>query len=86
MASLVDQINPRTPKIREAFSTHNTIKSIPAGGVESFAKIQFKDCGRRGAPVAGLDNVSSIHKVFSNGPPGDEACLVGVDEVGNKLS
>jgi hypothetical protein len=86
LASLVDQINPRTPKIWEAFGTHNAIESIPANGVKSFAKVQFKDRNRCSAPVASLDNVSSINKVFGNGSARDEASLIGVNKVGDELT
>jgi hypothetical protein len=86
LASLVDQINPRAPEIWEAFSTHNAIQSVPADGVKGFVKVQFKDRSRHSAPVASLDDISSIHKVFGNGAARDEASLVGVDEIGNELT
>jgi hypothetical protein len=85
MASLVKHINPRAPKIRKAFSPHNAVQGLPANGVEGLAEVKFKDSGRSGAPMASLNNISSIDEVFRNGAPRDETSLVRVNQVWDKL-
>jgi hypothetical protein len=81
LAGVVEEADPRAPKFREAFSTHDAVKGVPADGVKGFAEIKLKNRSGGRAPMTGLDNVSCIDKVFSNRAPRDKTSLVGVDKV-----
>jgi hypothetical protein len=67
LASVVDKLNPLTPKEGKAFRTKNAVQSIPTNLIKGFAEVRLKNSCRSGTLVAGLNDVSIVHKVFSNG-------------------
>jgi hypothetical protein len=66
LTGLIKHFDPGPPEIGEAFCEKDAVKSLPADGVKSFPKVKLEDNSRGRAPVAGLDNISRIDKVFSD--------------------
>jgi hypothetical protein len=66
LTRLIKHFDPRSPEIGEAFGEEDAVKSLPADGVKSFPKVKLEDSSRGGAPMAGLDNIGRIDKVFSD--------------------
>jgi hypothetical protein len=81
---LIEHFDPRPPEIGEAFGEKDAVKSIPADGVKSFPKVKLEDSSRGGAPMAGLDNISRIDKVFGNRATRDETSLIWVNKEGDE--
>jgi hypothetical protein len=52
----------------------------------SFAKVKLENGGRGGAPMARLNDVSSIDKIFSDRAASNETSLVRVNEERNEAA
>jgi hypothetical protein len=85
LASEVNHFNPITRERGETFGFKNLVKSIPIDGVEGLAEIHLEHSREGIAPVASLDDVSNLDKIFSNGATRDEPSLVGVNQVRNEV-
>jgi hypothetical protein len=64
LAGVIEHFNPSSLEIREALSKKDPVEGLPTYGVKSFSKVKFENSGRGRAPVAGLDNVCSVNKIF----------------------
>jgi hypothetical protein len=84
LAGVVEHLNPGSPKIGKTFGQKDPVESLPADGVEGFAKVKLENGGRGGAPMARLNDVSSIDKIFSNRAASNETSLVRVNEERNE--
>jgi hypothetical protein len=85
LASSIEQGDPGSPKIGEAFGKQDTIVGLPANGVKSFPEVQFENGSRSRSPVTSLDDISGIDKVFSNRATRDETRLVLVNQGRDKV-
>jgi hypothetical protein len=83
LTSAVNHFDPITPERGETFSFKNPAKSIPTDGVKGLTEIQLEYSLGGIAPVASLDNISGVNKVFSNGAARDKPSLVRVNQVRN---
>jgi hypothetical protein len=86
LAGVVEKADPRAPKFRKAFSTHDAVKGVPADGVKGFAEIQLKNSGRSCTFVTTLHDVSGVDKVFRNRASRNKTSLVRVDKVGDEVT
>jgi hypothetical protein len=70
----------------EPYCKKDVIKRVPTNGVEGFAEVKLED-GCTDIPfMAGLNNVSNIEKVLSNGTTFDEPSLIKVKRERDKLA
>jgi hypothetical protein len=86
VAREIEIFNPGAPKVRKPLGRKDPVEGVPTNRVKGLAEIKFENCRGSRSAVAGLDNVRSIHKIFGNGPPRDEAGLVGVDKIGDQVA
>jgi hypothetical protein len=84
LASVIEQGDPSTLEVGEAFGSQDAIESIPTNRVESLPKIELENSSRGRPFVTRLNNVSSIHKVFSDRTARDEASLIRMDQERNE--
>jgi hypothetical protein len=84
LAGVVEHFNPSSPEIREALSKKDPVEGLPTNGVKSFLKVKFENSGRGRAPVARLDNVSGVDKVFCKATTRNKTSLVRVDKEGDE--
>jgi hypothetical protein len=85
LAGFVEHPNPGAPDFRETFCKKDFVQSIPGDRVEGFTEVQLKDGSRSVALMTGLDDVSSVDKIFSNRASGNKARLVRVNQKRDKL-
>jgi hypothetical protein len=85
LACLVKSTDPGTPKVRKAFSGEDPVKGIPADRVKGLTEVQLEHSSRSSSLAASMHYVNRINKVFSNAASRDEARLVRVDKIGNKV-
>jgi hypothetical protein len=84
LARIVEQGDPGSPKVWEAFGKQDTVEGLPANGVEGLSEVQFENSSGSRSPVTSLDNIRGVNEVFCNGTAGDKPRLVLVNQGGNK--